>query len=116
MVVAMYSVRIGIRKLRSDEGSGIMAYVCKESQTERGRIEKRSLRVSSGRGSAYLPASLADFWMTGYERVWSSSGKEVNISSAMYYLIFLVAALDVFFHNPYFGKLRQIRSLFFIFV
>ena len=41
MTVAMYSVKIGVRKLGSDEGSGMMAYVCKESETERGRIEKR---------------------------------------------------------------------------
>lgn len=69
MVVAMYSVRIGVRKLGNDEVSEIIAYVCKESATEGGRREKRSLRVSSGRGSVYLQANLADFWTAGYERV-----------------------------------------------
>lgn len=53
MTVAMYSVKIGVRKLGSDVGSEIMAYVCKESETEGGRMDNRSLKVSSGRGSAY---------------------------------------------------------------
>ncbi len=74
----------GRRRWSSSVVEGRKEYVSNESMTEGGTEPSKASAVVAGSGSSYALANCWLFWMAEKDRVWSSGGKELYISVAMY--------------------------------